>query len=254
MEEKLEELRNQLIYEIDIDESTEEQLIQLVNSSIAKLRDFLAYYGIDFEKLEEYIDSSAGIINEKIKKMNQDNKEEIIGEVKAILYKFQNTIEEKNEENEEYEKDEEDNSNVANEETIEIDSRKQARLITSEIEDFLRDIREKAISLMNAYGINYSKIDEIVYDINSVINKEILDSEDKVYEILSNEVERVEEKLNDGITQILNDTKTKSEEFKEELNAGISLEEQYEFAKEQEKNDDNENKKLPQIGKDNILY
>ncbi len=119
--------------------------------------------------------------------------------------------------------------------------------------DFLRDIQSHQNRILDSRGYSMSQINDIQQETRGFINKSINQNEDKIYEILKRDSKQLKtwilEQYQDYVNQeriAQNKEKEKGknerEEFMESLDAGISLEEQSQDAKERNEREVEENK------------
>lgn len=210
-----------------------------------KVNNIYNYHNANNSTISEYINANFNVLKNTIEKLNSNRKDQQLTELAYLLNGIERKLEEDSKETKEnqsleekeQEEQEEKRYNEQNKESISqinMNSRKMASIIIQQLQDCIKDVKNLGNRSLSTRGINPSTLEEINYDIRKLIYN--LDSRES--EQLLNTLEKDDtEALNKLITcyeeyELLDEKeKTKREKFAEELNAGISLEEQAKSAK-----------------------
>lgn len=251
MEKKeiLDEFKNNVIYLIQQDETTSEQVVQYLKERVTELENLFESHGVNILTINDYMEEEFKFIAMKAAAICQERTDNITEQIAIIIDKIQRKIDEEQSIQENDEKQEESEFN-----SIETEDASFSRMITSQLEDFIMDIKTKASAVMDAYGIDYSKIEEVLTDINLCMNSALLESEEQLYNMLSEDKKRIIEALNSEYEQAMESVNKEPEQaFRDSLDAGISLDEQQEFVEnisENNKGNEQELKKQNQLKPD----
>ena len=240
LEEILEELKNRLIDLIRYNKDTERQLLVIANKHIKDLLEMLDWYGVNFPSIKEYMESEINALEDKIRNLCEDRKYDIIKQVSGIIREAQEQIESETESQE----NEEDNGFDPISKKIEnIDTEEDNILRCSLIiiEDFIKSVKSRTLSIMDAHGEEQRKIDHVNDEFNSLNYRALSRDEQEIGGYLSEERKRIIEMLiaeyqdaREAIKREIETSKDERQEFKDELDAGISLEEQAKAAQKRE--------------------
>lgn len=238
-QEILDEFKKHVIYTIQQDETTIEQVVQYIKERMTELSNLFESNGVNFLTISDYMEEELKFLIMKVTAICQDRTDMTTEQISFIVEKIQRKIDE-----EQSIQGSDENQEKSEFDTIETEDASFSRMITSKLEEFIMDIKTKAAAIMDSYGVDYSKIEEVISDTNSYMNKTLLDSEEELYDILSDNKKRIIEMLNSEYEQALESfNKNQEKEFRDNLDAGISLDEQHEFVENiYSNNKDNEQK------------
>ena len=229
----MQELETKLTYMIQNDNMTEGEIISIVNSNLERLINLLQECRVYIPTIEDYITGEIGITKQRVGYMCQDRRDNITDQVVAIIRGVQKQIE-----NGENDQDSRDDNEVDRFDGIDTEDNVKTSQIIGIIEDYLMDVRSKIATIMDSNGFSQDKIEETLYRISEFKNSIILYDEENVHTILLAERERIIGMIKTEYEKAMDMVKKEDEkqddsrqEFKEELDAGISLEEQAEMAK-----------------------
>lgn len=248
-QEILDELKHNLIYKLQQDEATSDQIMQYIREKVTELTNILEVNDVNFLTIQDYMSEEIKYLMIKISTVCQERTDDITSQVINTIEQLQKKLDGEQEDKEMEQEEIEQKSQFSEIETEDVNI---SRIITSKLEDFIMDIRQKAAAIMDAHGFDYSRIDEVVANINAYMNNALVDTEEEVYSILSKDREKIIEIVDTEYKKAMESVEKDPEEtFRESLDAGISLEQQREFVENISQKEDNEKQEKPkQLGTD----
>ena len=248
-QEIFDELEQTLKYKLQQDETTSEQIIQCIREKVTELTNILEANEVNYLTIQDYMSDEFKFLTMKLAETCEERTDDIANQVINIIDHLPEKLDEESKVKETTDENIEQESQF-NE--IETNDANVSRMITSKLEDFIMDIRQKTAAIMDAHGLDYSRIDEVVANINAYMNNVVVDTEEEVYNILSKNREKIIEIADTEYKKAMESVEKDPEEtFRKNLDAGISLEQQKEFVENISEKEDNEKKEKPkQLGTD----
>ena len=225
--EIFEELRRNVLKEIQGRDLSREQIMILIEKDIDKVIKVYESYGCNYKPIEEYLTAKKAEMKSIVDSTCDERKGEMLQQMDFILKKIQNDTEEK--QTEEY-------KNIGKLSTIETHDRKQVIKIVNGFTNCLRDAKTHANRILSYRGFSDNRIEQIDGNIIGVINKletQIQNETDYIFskdkqEIISKVVEEYQTSL-DIIRKIDRLNSDEKQQFREKMKSGESLKEQKEF-------------------------
>lgn len=251
----VEEYRATIYRIIGSNELAENEIIRIIIEKINKLSIIFEQNGINPDFMDEYIDGNISMLKLQTRRMCDIRKEDILMQFDAIVRKIQNQLNETDgKENEEQRRIEQ--GNIDEMTLIETDNILYARRIANELLDNLLDIRSHANRVLDYKEFPFSKIQDILEDMRVYVNQIEVESEEEIFGALEEDKKNIIEILTSEyeetlkVMEMIEKTKENEEEnFRDHLDAGISLERQSEFARKwSEKEETEREEKKPSLG------
>ena len=242
--ELLKEIERKVISNLMDKEAIPLELKRLTQRLFAQLENNYQQLGCDFPSTISYIE---GALKEALFKVTETgekiHKEAQIWQVQCVFRNIEQGLEEvRNLEDE----PREEQKNRDEMEQIEGKNNKTTNRILDIIEDGMKDIQVAHNRHLEARGYTENEIQDIQYQTKNFMQRLLNQNSEKINGILEQDDEELKEELLAEYEQFLRQTKeekTKREEFVEELDSGLSLENQKVFAmdrqeKEKQNNED----------------
>lgn len=240
-EELMEEFKGNVLRKVQYRDAIPEEVNEIVNRSIKNILELYERYGCSNPTIEEYVDGTVREVNEVMSRSSDDRKNNQFVQIQSILSRMQREIENK----------EEVNPNKNKEEILDVDFDDNSitiRIMTT-IEDALQDIKNTQNRILESRGYSYERIDQINEGVHMYIGS-IIRNDEKIKQYLeldknelvaqiTNEYEQYLE-AQEKEEQIEEKQKDENESFRDELDAGISLEEQQQFVESFKEKEENE--------------
>ena len=231
----IDEYRAAIYKYVGQNETLENEIIRIITEKFNKLRHIFEQNGINPEIIDEYMDGNMSMLKLEARRMSDGRKEDILGQFDSIVRKIENQLEE-TEDKEDHKKIEQ--RNIDEMSSIETDDILYARRIAGQLADNLDDIRSHANKILDYREVDFSKIQDVLEDIRVYVSKVREVSEEEIYGALENDKRDIIETLTseyekalDTMAQIADrEERSKEEDFKGRLDAGITLKKQSEFA------------------------
>ena len=247
--ELLKEIERKVISNLMDKEAIPLELKRLTQRLFAQLENNYQQLGCDFPSTVSYIE---GALKEALFKVTETgegvHKEAQIWQVRTVFRSIEQGLEEvRNLED----KPREEQRHRDEIEQIEGKNNKTTNRILDIIEDGMKDIQVTHNRHLDARGYSSDQIYDIQYQTKNFVQKLLNQNSEKINGILEQDDAELKEQLLTEYEQFLSQTKeekTKREEFVEELDSGLSLENQKAFAmdrQEKEKQNNEDQFKLP---------
>lgn len=282
--ELLEDLKKKMLLYLDSKECLSDEIMKIVEGAFIRLKEVYMQSHCDYEPTIKYLNGN--LMTAKsilINKIGKEHKEEILKNVMSIYQMIEKDFEEsklnkekreanKESDKEDLEEQEQENKKMRihkeNISQIKVNNIKETYDIMSILEDSLKDTQSRQNKILDSRGYNQNAIEEIQYKALSTIRYYINSNEKNINAILEQHDQEIKEQLLElyesfFIEKIRNEKKKResrhdNNEFRESLDAKISLEEQFEFVMdtldkqekqkeemEKEKNEHTSEKSLP---------
>lgn len=244
-QEMFEELKGNVLRKVNNREAIPEEIKGIVERSFEELLELYRYSGCDNESIKQYIEATKYEVNSEINKIGENRKNIQFQEFQYIMNRMQNEVEDNQERNEERDK----------QAIMEVDfeDRKSTLRIVETLEMALRDVQNRQNNILEARGFSDNQIDKINDEVRNYIYKFSMRQQENVQYQLDDDrkeltFEIIEEYEAYIQWEISEEKKNESEKesFREELDAGISLEEQREFAQKTQEEQSDEQKEIHQ--------
>lgn len=245
----IEEFRAIVYRKIEQNEVLEEKIIKIITEKFDKMKKILEQNGVNSDIIDEYLDGNLSMVKVQSRVLCDGRKEDILKQVDDIVKRIQTQLEEETEQKESEEQRRIEQKNIDDFSLIETDNMLYAKRIADEISYNLADIRSHTGRVLDYRKFDLSKIEDIIEDMRVYINKVEGESEEEIYGVLEDDKrDSLEDIINEyreaveEMQKIDKKDKDQSEEekFRKSLDAGISLEEQNEFAVQWADVDENE--------------
>ena len=255
--EMLEELKRKMMAKIYYREGIPEEVTNIIQKAFDGISDRYKELHCNNSSIQEYIQENLNYVKAYLKNnLGEKRKENQMEQLQYIIGKMQKDLED-GDKTIEKPKAEEKNRDMINQ--IEPEDKKITLNIIDIIEELLRDTQSRQSKVLDANEFSIDRIEEIKGETGYFIQGFLSKNEERIYEILVRDNEALKQQLLDEYEEYLlqnkkeekqeRDNKSRREEFIEELNAGISLDEQKEFLLKQAEQKDKSVKSLP----DNVI-
>lgn len=254
--EMIEELKRKIFRKIENREAIPEEIKAIIEKSFANLEELYQKIGCNNETIKEYIEETKEEVEAAINSNGENRKNIQFEEFQVILNRMQRKVEEQ----------ESIDNNMSRQEIEEVDFRdnEHSNRIIDIVNDALRDIQNRQNYILDSRGYSYERIEQINEYVNSYIGNVGIQQEENIKYYMKEDkqelISQIMQEYEDYIQYEKSEEEKKEqpnnekEEFREGLNAGISLEEQHEFIEKRmneeqmeqnEQNKENETKDLP---------
>lgn len=249
-EELIEEFKKNVLSKIQYRDAIPEKVNEIVNNSIQNILEVYERYSCSNLSIEEYIDGTLKKMNAVMETTSDDRRNSQFKQFQYILSRMQKEVENK----------EEVNPNRDKEEILDVDFDDNSitiRIMIT-IEEELQDIRNTQNRILESRGYSYERINQINEEVNKYIYS-VMANDKKVKEYLELDKDELIDKIIDEYKKYLEaekeigeqkeeqteeKTKDENEDFRDKLDAGISLEEQQQFVESFKEKEENEKQEV----------
>ena len=225
--EEFEELRGNIIRKIEYKEEIPVEIVNMIRNILQEVSKIYDKYHCNNSEIQRYLEGKYDEIRMYLKKnISKERKEEKLEKTMFIL----NTIKKEIEENEQGANEKKHKEELS---TIESDNRVSTAKVIDIVTDSILNIQSRQNKILDARGFSDNRIEEVSQEVRGFIRYFQNRNKEKIYELFAQDDNSIQNEL----VQLYEDyvttrKKDKREEFRESLDANISLEEQHKFAME----------------------
>ncbi len=221
-EDIFEELKREIYSKIQCQEYALSEIEKIIKDTFNEFILICYRYGCDNNNIEEYLNGNRDLVLINAKKICESRKDEIFGQISYLINKIKNESDEK----------EDNQPDFSKLEIIESKDLEKTLKILSDIKDGLINSKTHTARQISTFLNTDIEVETIIGEISQYINLLESNRGEKIQEVLETDKNILISKIKESCEKYKIYFDKQNSDFKQELNAGISLEEQKQFSNE----------------------